>query len=728
MTVTAELADGRRLEFPDGTDPAVVQATVKRLIAGAPTAPAPKPTTAADTARNFAGALIEPGLHMASSLVAKPMGEMAGIKAVVQNLITGGDTDPEQAKNNVQNFLTYSPRTEGGREVIESPFNPINAVGNVVGKASDLQHGFVKGDAADFSVRGMVANGLKEAGLQALGFMGLKVAPKLATVPSRTINTVADAAMNVKNHLYPSPGYIANRAAGDLAPNVIRELSTARPDIRNMPMTPGQAAVGANSAEFSALQTALQSRNPSLFSGPTGVQARQAATMRGQLESLAGGGSQEAAITARGAEKGAFRQQWLPLRDVEIAAADTAGTQLPKLQGKADALGEAAASKVADVRRMANAERIANEMATRGNVTLSNTSNPPATIGMPRIGTGVSYPAELAGRADAAGVKAAADSLPLGEGARFAQMQADSLAAHGLRPIDSAALKSRIGRILDDPSIAGNAVAENSVQNVIAKIDQWAAKNGGVPSAEALHSIRKNAVESVVRKEMMGASDNAVKAATAGMVRRISPAIDDAIVAAGGTQWRAVLDSWAKKMHQLERREMGAELMRQFDKNPQGVVAAARGNAPELVESVFGPGRVSMAGEMGPKMGPVRKVAAALERDAALADLAKAGGQELGRRVAPLGLPPQGFFSPPIAAARSIINRAMGSGMERGLHRLAPYMTDAPGAPQALAKMMQDATPGQRAVIESLLVRQAIEQAGIAAPYAAQGDRNAIQR
>ena len=28
MTVTAELADGRTLEFPDGTDPAVVQATV----------------------------------------------------------------------------------------------------------------------------------------------------------------------------------------------------------------------------------------------------------------------------------------------------------------------------------------------------------------------------------------------------------------------------------------------------------------------------------------------------------------------------------------------------------------------------------------------------------------------------------------------------------------------------------------------------------------------------
>ena len=32
MTITAELADGRRLEFPDGTDPSVVQATVKRVL------------------------------------------------------------------------------------------------------------------------------------------------------------------------------------------------------------------------------------------------------------------------------------------------------------------------------------------------------------------------------------------------------------------------------------------------------------------------------------------------------------------------------------------------------------------------------------------------------------------------------------------------------------------------------------------------------------------------
>src|SRR5690349_14777600 len=46
MTVTAQLADGRTLEFPDGTDPMVVQSTVKKML-GQPAAPAPAPQLAA---------------------------------------------------------------------------------------------------------------------------------------------------------------------------------------------------------------------------------------------------------------------------------------------------------------------------------------------------------------------------------------------------------------------------------------------------------------------------------------------------------------------------------------------------------------------------------------------------------------------------------------------------------------------------------------------------------
>lgn len=39
MTITAELADGRKLEFPDGTDPSVIQSTVKKVIGVQPAKP-----------------------------------------------------------------------------------------------------------------------------------------------------------------------------------------------------------------------------------------------------------------------------------------------------------------------------------------------------------------------------------------------------------------------------------------------------------------------------------------------------------------------------------------------------------------------------------------------------------------------------------------------------------------------------------------------------------------
>jgi len=59
MAVYAQLADGRTLEFPDGTDPAIIQSTVKKVIAGSigsPSAPAEtkaKPETATSTTDEF---------------------------------------------------------------------------------------------------------------------------------------------------------------------------------------------------------------------------------------------------------------------------------------------------------------------------------------------------------------------------------------------------------------------------------------------------------------------------------------------------------------------------------------------------------------------------------------------------------------------------------------------------------------------------------------------------
>jgi hypothetical protein len=79
MAIEAELADGRILEFPDGTDPSVVQATVRRVLAQA----AP-PTTAFGQAKEFfkgipsgAVGLLESAATGASALLPEDMEKSA---------------------------------------------------------------------------------------------------------------------------------------------------------------------------------------------------------------------------------------------------------------------------------------------------------------------------------------------------------------------------------------------------------------------------------------------------------------------------------------------------------------------------------------------------------------------------------------------------------------------------------------------------------------------------
>lgn len=89
MTITAELPDGRKLEFPDGTDAAVVRQTVQRMVGGPPPAALPaapvqpisrEATTAerisADPFVGFAAGAAEPafGISQLQDRAAKALG------------------------------------------------------------------------------------------------------------------------------------------------------------------------------------------------------------------------------------------------------------------------------------------------------------------------------------------------------------------------------------------------------------------------------------------------------------------------------------------------------------------------------------------------------------------------------------------------------------------------------------------------------------------------------
>lgn len=100
------------------------------------------------------------------------------------------------------------------------------------------------------------------------------------------VSGVMRGATAAKEFVYPSPGALAVKAAGDKSDDVIRALQASKSEIPGMNLTIGQAAVPANSAEFSALQKLAASKDPSRYFGPQGVQGQQQAARRAAVQTI----------------------------------------------------------------------------------------------------------------------------------------------------------------------------------------------------------------------------------------------------------------------------------------------------------------------------------------------------------------------------------------------------------------------------------------------------------
>ena len=119
-------------------------------------------------------AVVEPLLNQATGMVAKPIGEIAGVAAAVKDYVTGNkDGDPTGFKNYVQDKLTYEPKTEVGA----SEYNPLNAIPRAIGSAVDAVRPAESQNP--FSVRGGFRNAVREAIPQAISILGMKYAPHI---------------------------------------------------------------------------------------------------------------------------------------------------------------------------------------------------------------------------------------------------------------------------------------------------------------------------------------------------------------------------------------------------------------------------------------------------------------------------------------------------------------------------------------------------------------------
>jgi hypothetical protein len=206
-----------------------------------------------------------------------------------------------------------------------------------------------------------------------------------------------------------------------------------------------------------------------------------------------------------------------------------------------------------------------------------------------------------------------------------AQAQLDALSAHGLKPIDTDKIVSNITFKLSDPKIGPSDVNQSVLSKVASKIKEWTEKGGGVIDADALYSIRKNAVGEEIARLYPNADAKQQARYAAKLLNEVKPLIDDAIETAGGTGWGRYLRTYETGMKGVEQNKMGAEALRMFNESPKEFIKLMQGNNPKAVEDIFGPGSYDIIKEMGRKSAPMEDVARALQRDIDIGEQAKAG-------------------------------------------------------------------------------------------------------
>jgi hypothetical protein len=140
----------------------------------------------------------------------------------------------------------------------------------------------VEGAAAGGAIGGLSDQG--DAGTGALLGAGIN-----AALPP-VFSGLAKGARAIKDKAFPTPGALAVKAAGEKTDDVITALMKSKSGVPGLELTPGQASVPANSAEFAALQKLVATKDPSRFAGPAGspsVQGQQEAARQAVVGEIA---------------------------------------------------------------------------------------------------------------------------------------------------------------------------------------------------------------------------------------------------------------------------------------------------------------------------------------------------------------------------------------------------------------------------------------------------------
>jgi hypothetical protein len=221
--------------------------------------------------------------------------------------------------------------------------------------------------------------------------------------------------------------------------------------------------------------------------------------------------------------------------------------------------------------------------------------------------------------------------------AGFIERQIGSLEDYGLRPLDAGAITGALDAKLAQPGLRASSNVTKVLEAVKDDIANLTQKGGGVIDAHDLYTLRKEGINERIM-QIMGQTDPKISAkVTRKVLEEVRPLIDDAIEQAGGTGWRDYLKTYSQGRQAIDQTAMAAQAVKLFQESPQEYVRLVRGNNPDAVEAIFGPGSYDIFKEMGSKMPTLEKVASNIERAGNMEAAAVAGKERLGEVISDVG-------------------------------------------------------------------------------------------
>ena len=451
---------------------------------------------------------------------------------------------------------------------------------------------------------------------------GLAVAaPPIVKIMGKTAGFLSDAFSGRLAEV--GAGKIARDVAGNRIAAIRAALAASPTDV-----TAAQATYGIQNDAWQALG-AMTSKTDEV----SALMKRQASDDLAQLQRMAEGGNETEARAAYEQSIKRLNQLTADMRNVELQAANQAGQTINNLAPRLD---QRQASMVNALREGMPANL------------------PSGAAGTPAPGvSGINAATEAAQQA-AIGAKGKPGFLSAGDRSQewkqtsdtfaaianqrraeagFIERQIGSLEDYGLRPLDAGGITAAIDAKLATPGLRASSNMTKVLQSIRDDIANLTEKGGGVIDAHDLYTLRKEGINERIM-QVLGQTDPKISAkVTRKTLEEVRPLIDDAIEKAGGTGWKDYLKTYSQGMQAIDQKAMAAEAAKLFKNSPDQYVRLVRGNNPDAVEAIFGPGSYDIFKEMGSKLPTLEKLASNIERTGAMKEAATAGTETLGKAV-----------------------------------------------------------------------------------------------